>query len=114
MAMDMVNDAPMAIAMAQAGGMGVVHRNLDVGGQAGEVRLAGAAVFGSLVRERVAPLAGEVLGSVEAGTVLHGRYPRQRGHGATWFRSGAQGPSRPSGNPLGSRTAHRRARPGGA
>ncbi len=37
-AMDTVTEAPMAIAMAQAGGLGVLHRNLDIEEQSDQVR----------------------------------------------------------------------------
>src|SRR4030081_3930211 len=37
-AMDSVSEAPRRIARAQAGGLGVIHRNFDVDGQAAQVR----------------------------------------------------------------------------
>ncbi|NRB35010.1 MAG: IMP dehydrogenase [Rhodobacteraceae bacterium] len=37
-AMDTVTEGRMAIALAQAGGMGVIHRNLDIDAQAREIR----------------------------------------------------------------------------
>ncbi len=47
-AMDTVTEAKMAIAMAQAGGMGVVHKNLDTDAQSKEVRRVKRFVSGTV------------------------------------------------------------------
>lgn len=47
-AMDTVTEAKMAIAMAQAGGMGVIHRNLDPQEQAAQIRRVKRFVSGTV------------------------------------------------------------------
>ena len=47
-AMDTVTEAKMAIAMAQAGGIGVVHKNLDIEAQADEIRRVKRFVSGTV------------------------------------------------------------------
>lgn len=41
-AMDTVTEAPMALAMARAGGLGVIHKNMDIAAQAAQVALVKA------------------------------------------------------------------------
>ncbi|MCB5197697.1 IMP dehydrogenase [Loktanella sp. TSTF-M6] len=47
-AMDTVTEGRMAIAMAQAGGMGIVHKNLDIEAQAREIRQVKRFVSGTV------------------------------------------------------------------
>src|SRR5260221_11431449 len=51
-AMDTVTEARMAIAMAQAGGIGVIHRNFDVDGQAAQGRQGKKDQSGMVVNPR--------------------------------------------------------------
>ena len=48
-AMDTVTEAPMAIAMAQQGGLGVIHKNLEPAEQAAQVRRVKKFEFGMVV-----------------------------------------------------------------
>jgi IMP dehydrogenase len=57
-AMDTVTESKMAIAMAQAGGLGVIHRNLDPDAQAAQVRQVKKFESGMVVNPlTIAPLA---------------------------------------------------------
>ena len=52
-AMDTVTEAPMAIVMAQHGGMGIIHKNLSVDDQAAHVRQVKTFEAGMVVNPRV-------------------------------------------------------------
>ena len=68
-AMDTVTEAAMAIAMAQAGGIGVIHRNLDPDRQAGLVRqvkkFESGMVVNPLTIHPEATLAMKIMAAVE-------------------------------------------------
>ncbi len=74
-AMDTVTEAEMAIAMAQAGGMGVIHRNLDLQTQADQVRRVKRFESG-IVYSPVTLLPDQTLGDARA---------LQRRYGVTGF-----------------------------
>ncbi len=64
-AMDTVTESRMAIAMAQAGGMGVVHKNLSVDEQAKEIRRVKRFVSGT-VYNPITLTAGQTLADAKA------------------------------------------------
>jgi IMP dehydrogenase len=70
-AMDTVTEGRMAIAMAQAGGMGVIHRNLDVEAQAAEVRMVKRFVSG-IVDRPITLRPDQTLGDAKALQARHG------------------------------------------
>ncbi|EYD76618.1 Inosine-5'-monophosphate dehydrogenase [Rubellimicrobium mesophilum DSM 19309] len=70
-AMDTVTEARMAIAMAQAGGIGVIHRNLDVELQASEVRTVKRFVSG-IVDHPITLSPNQTLADAKALQARHG------------------------------------------
>jgi IMP dehydrogenase len=64
-AMDTVTEARMAIAMARAGGMGVLHRNLPLAEQAGQVEMVKRSEAG-MVTDPVTCSPGNTLAEVDA------------------------------------------------
>ncbi len=69
-AMDTVTEAPMAIAMAQLGGMGVIHRNLDIDAQAEEVDKVKRSESGMIFR----PITVHPEDTIEHATKLMAKY----------------------------------------
>jgi IMP dehydrogenase len=64
-AMDTVSEAPMGIAMAQQGGLAILHKNLPLEAQAGEVRKVKRAMTGVIERP-ITVSATDTLGRVRA------------------------------------------------
>jgi len=64
-AMDTVTEARMAIAMARSGGMGVLHRNLSIAEQAGQVEMVKRSEAG-MVTDPVTCSPGHTLAEVDA------------------------------------------------
>ena len=69
-AMDTVTEAPFAIAMAQSGGMGIVHRNLTIEEQAEEVRKVKRYESGMVVNP-ITIHSGATLAALRSLTELH-------------------------------------------
>jgi IMP dehydrogenase len=70
-AMDTVTEGRMAIAMAQAGGIGVIHRNLDAEAQAAEVRMVKRFVSG-IVDTPITLRSDQTLADAKALQARHG------------------------------------------
>ena len=82
-AMDTVTEAPMAIAMARAGGIGVLHKNMEISAQAAQVALVKAEGLRVAAGVGIAPdLTARVAALVEAGVdavVLDSAHGHSRG-----------------------------------
>lgn len=64
-AMDTVTEAPLAIAMAQLGGIGILHKNMSIAQQASEVRLVKTFEAG-VIREPITVAPGTTIREVAA------------------------------------------------
>lgn len=64
-AMDTVTEAPMAIALAQQGGLGIIHRNLDIEAEASEVDKVKRSESGMIVDPITMPPDGSIAQALE-------------------------------------------------
>ena len=82
-AMDTVTEAPLAIAMAQEGGIGIIHKNMSIAAQAQEVDKVKRSESGMIVDPVTVSPDARVADALEVmATLPHQRRARHRGHAA--------------------------------